>query len=43
MENCTTLKHKVQDLIILGKLKFEELNELVGVEDLFGVKVETTR
>ena len=42
-KNCTALKHKVQDLINLGKLKFEESNELVGIEDLFGAKTETTR
>ena len=42
-KNCTALKHQVQDLIKLGKLKFEESNEPVGVEDLFGAKAETTR
>ena len=42
-KNCTALKHQVQDLINLGKLKFEESNEPVGVEDLFRAKAETTR
>ena len=37
-KNCTALKHKVQDLINLGKLKFEELDKPVGVEDLFEAK-----
>ena len=27
MKNCTALKHKVQDLINLGKVKFEELDD----------------
>ena len=43
MKNCTILKHKVQDLINLGKLKFEESNEQARVEDLFGVKAEMIR
>ena len=42
-KNCTALKYKVQDLINLGKLKFEKSNRPVGVEDLFGAKAETTR
>ena len=41
-KNCTAFKHKVQDLINLGKLKFKE-NEPTGVENLFGAKTETTR
>ena len=43
MKNCTALKHKVQDLINLGKLKFGESNEPAEVEDLFGAKAEATR
>ena len=43
IENCTTFKHKVQDLINLGKLEFEESNEPAGVEDLFGAKAEMIR
>ena len=39
-KNCTALKHKVQDLINLGKLKFEELDGPIGVEDLFEAKAE---
>ena len=31
-ENCNAFKYKVQNLIKLGKLKFKESNELVGVE-----------
>ena len=42
-KNCTTLKHKVQDLINLGKLKFEESDGLVGVENLFEAKAEMIR
>ena len=42
-ENYTALKYKVQDLINLGKLKFEESNGLVRIEDLFGGKVEMIR
>ena len=37
------LKHKVQDLINLGKLKFEESNGLVRVEDQFEAKAEMIR
>ena len=39
-ENCNALKYKVQDLIKLGKLKFEESNGPAGVEDLFEAKAE---
>ena len=42
-ENCTALKHKVQDLINDGKLKFEDLDRLVGVEDSSRTKVKMTR
>ena len=41
--NCTGLKHKVQDLINDGKLKFEDLDRPVEVEDLSRVKVEMAR
>ena len=30
-------------MINLGKLKFKESNEPIGVEDLYGAKAETTR
>ena len=42
-ENCNALKYKVQDLIKLGKLKFEESNGPAEVEDLFEAKVEMIR
>ena len=42
-KNCTAFRHKIQDLINLGKLKFEESNEPARVEDLFGAKTEMTR
>ena len=42
MKNCTALKHKLQDLINVGKLKFEESNEPAGVENLFGAKTKMT-
>ena len=42
-KNCTALKYKVQDLIKLEKLRFEELNEPAGVEDLFEAKAEMIR
>ena len=32
-ENCTALKHKVQDLINVGKLKFEDLDGSAEIED----------
>ena len=40
MENYTTLKYKVRDLINDGKLKFEDLDTPVKVEDSFRTKVE---
>ena len=43
MKNCIALKHKIQDLINLGKVKFEESDGPVGVEDLFEAKVEMIR
>ena len=43
IENCNALKYKVQDLIKLKKLKFEESNGPVGVEDLFEAKAEMIR
>ena len=43
MKNCIALKHKVQDLIDDGKLKFKESNGPVGVEDLFEVKAKMIR
>ena len=42
-EYCTALKYKVRDLINDGKLKFEDLDRLVEVEDSFRTKVERTR
>ena len=36
-KNCNAFKYKVQDLIKLGKFKFEELNRPAGVEDLYRV------
>ena len=43
MKNCIALKHKVQDLINLGKLKFEKSDGPFGVEDLFEAKAEMIR
>ena len=43
IENCTPLKHKVRDLINDGKLKFEDLDKPVEVEDLSRTKAEMTR
>ena len=43
MENYTALKYKVRDLINDGKLKFEDLDRLVEVEDSFRKKVEMMR
>ena len=40
MENCTTLKYKVRDLINDGKLKFEDWNKPVEVEDSSKTKME---
>ena len=42
-KNYSALKYKVQDLIKLGKLKFEESNGPVGVEDLSRAKAEMIR
>ena len=42
-ENCTALKHKVQDLINDGKLKFEDLDRPVEVKDSSRTKVEMTK
>ena len=43
MKNCIALKYKVRDLINNGKLKFEESDGPVGVEDLFEAKAEMIR
>ena len=43
IENCTALKHKVQDLINDGKLKFEDLDRLAEVEDSPRTNMEMTR
>ena len=40
---ATLSNTKVQDLIKLGKLKFEESNGPTGVEDLFEAKAEMIR
>ena len=40
IENCTALKHKIQDLINDGKLKFEDLDRLAEVEDSPRTNVE---
>ena len=40
MENCTALKHKVQDLINDGKLTFEDLDRPVKVKGPSRTKVE---
>ena len=42
-KNCTALNHKVQDLINDGKLKFEESDGPVEVEDLFETKAKMIR
>ena len=42
-ENCTALKHKVQDLINDGKLTFEDLDRPAEVKDLSRTKVEMTK
>ena len=42
-ENCTVLKHKIQDLINDGKLNFEDLDKPTEVEGPSRVKVEMTR
>ena len=42
-KNCIALKYKVQNLIKLGKLKFEESNELVGVEGMSGAKAKNDK
>ena len=42
-ENCIGLKHKVRNLINEGKLKFEDLDKPVKVEDLSKAKVKMTR
>ena len=39
-KNCNAFKYKVQDLIKLGKFKFEELNGPTRVENLFEAKAE---
>ena len=43
IEDCTIFKNKVQNLIQEGKLKFEELNGPVEVEDPSRAKVEILR
>ena len=42
-KNCSALKYEVQDLIKFGKLKFEESNGSIGVEDLSTAKAEMIR
>ena len=42
-ENCIAHKREVQSLIKDGKLKFEESDGPVGVEDLFEVEAEMIR
>ena len=42
-ENCTGLRRKVRDLINDGKLKLEDLDRPVEVEDSSRVKVEMVR
>ena len=42
-ENCSPLKHKIQSLIKDGKLKFEESNGPVGVEDPSRAKTKMRR
>ena len=43
MENCTALKHKVQDLINDVKLNFEDLDRPVEVKGLSRTNVKMTR
>ena len=40
MENCTSLKSKVQELINDGKLTFEDLDRPAAVKDPSKTKVE---
>ena len=42
-KNCTSLKYKVRDLINDEKLKFEDLDRPVEVEDSSRIKVEITK
>ena len=42
-KNCTALKYKVRDLINKGKLKFEDLDGSVEVEDSSRIKVEVPK
>ena len=42
-KNCSTLKREVQSLIKDGKLRFEESDGLVGVEDLSRAKTKMRR
>ena len=42
-ENCTVFKHKIQDLINDGKLKFEDLDRAAEVEDPHRTNVKITR
>ena len=42
-ENCTALKHKVQDLINDGKLNFEDLDRPVEVQGPSRTNMEMTR
>ena len=43
IENCTVLKHKVQDLINDGKLNFEDLDSLIEDKGPSRTNVEMTR
>ena len=43
IENYSSLKHEVQSLIKEGKLKFEESDGPVGVEDPSWAKIELRR
>ena len=43
VEDCSTLKHEVQNLIRDGRLKFEEPNEPAGLENPSWEKVNMTR
>ena len=40
MKNCTALKYKIRDLINDGKLKFDDLDRPIEVEDSSKIKVE---
>ena len=42
-KNCTALKHKVRDLINVGKLKFGDLDRLCEVEDSSRTKEEMSK